>query len=264
MNKLVSFKEKLPAGRRGAIALLTIAALLAFGGRCIDRTSEHVDQDGYTHVTGEMVNDTDIQGTQIMLRARLLDAQGNVIAQKDGPTCPPDTQPHQQSMFDLRFDNPNVPAHASFDVRPISGRTLTSPLPVPQVVVLQTAAERFEGLPPIPGLGVTDKDVIFAFQIRNQSDVSFDGVQGCSAVYDHSGAIIAGTSDEIVEEDPAGNVKPAVLGPQAFETVFMIARNVPTGPVQVRAWLWFGAKGAATSQYQFITTPFITIQTIAP
>jgi hypothetical protein len=32
--------------------------------------------------------------------------------------------------------------------------------------------------------------------------------------------------------------------------------------VQVRAWLWFGQKGAATSQFQFITTPFITIQTV--
>jgi hypothetical protein len=34
--------------------------------------------------------------------------------------------------------------------------------------------------------------------------------------------------------------------------------------VQVRAWLWFGAKDAPTSAWQFVQTPFITIETIRP
>ncbi|HEY7801119.1 MAG TPA: hypothetical protein VIE40_00465 [Dehalococcoidia bacterium] len=258
--KLVSFNNPPLWRRRLAVLVIAIAALLAFGGRCIDRTNERVDSDGYTHISGEMVNDTDIQGTQIMLRARLLDAQGNVVAQKDGAPCPPDTQPHNQTMFDLRFDNPNVPAHASFDVRPISGITLTSPLPAPPVVVLQTVAERFESFPPFPDL--TNKDVLFAFNIRNQSDQSFTGVQGCTAVYDHTGNIVFGSEDEITQLDANGQPEPATIGPQALGSVFMQAKGVPVGPVQVRAWLWFGQKGAATSQFQFITTPFITIQTV--
>ncbi len=260
--KLVSCNEVPQWRRRGAIVVITIAALLAFGGRCIDRTDVHVDQDGYTHITGEMVNDTGIQGTKIMLRGTLRDAQGNVIAQKDGPTCPPDTQPQQQTMFDLRFDNPNIPPHASFDVRPISGITLNAPLPAPPVVVLQTAAARFGSGAPLAG--VTPNDVLFAFNIRNQSDQSFTGVQGCTAVFDHTGNVVFGSEDEIVQQDANGNPEPATIGPQALGTVFMKAKNVPVGPVQVRAWLWLGQKGAATSQYQFISTPFITIQTINP
>ncbi|MBF6599330.1 MAG: hypothetical protein IVW36_02330 [Dehalococcoidia bacterium] len=246
--------------RPAVVAVFAFVAFLAIGARCIDRTSERVDSSGYTHISGEMVNDTNIQGKQIMLRARLLDGQGNVVAQKDGPTCPPDAQPNQQTMFDLRFDNPNVPPHASYDVRPISGITLPQPLPRPQVVVLQTAAVRYETNPPFSDL--TNKDVLFAFNIRNQSDQSYSGIQGCTAVYDQSGNIVFGSSDELTQQSANGAPEPATLGPQNLVSVFMEAKDVPVGPVQVRAWLWFGPKGAPTSSVQFISTPFITIQTI--
>jgi len=48
------------------------------------------------------------------------------------------------------------------------------------------------------------------------------------------------------------------------EVVFMIAENVPPAPVQVKTWLWFGPKDAPTSQWLFVQSPFITIQTISP
>jgi hypothetical protein len=46
--------------------------------------------------------------------------------------------------------------------------------------------------------------------------------------------------------------------------VFMVAKDVPAGPVQVRAWLWLGPKGAPTSQYQFMSTQMMTIQSLHP
>ena len=247
--------------RFSACLVLGLAAVVGLGARCIERTNVHVDKDGYTHITGEMVNETNIQGTRIMLRGTLFDDQDNVVAQKEAPTCPPDTQPNSETVFDIRFDNPVVAPFARFDVRPISGVTLASPLTDPDVVLFSADAIRFDGLPPIPGLGITDNDVFFKFNVRNRSGFNLDGVQGCAAVYDQKGNVIAATSDEIIQLNASGVPRPASLGSTAPGTVFMLAKGVSKGPTQVRAWLWFGQKGAATSQYQFVSTPFITIQT---
>ena len=105
-----------------------------------------------------------------------------------------------------------------------------------------------------------DIDVFFAFDVRNRSGVTLNGVQGCAAVYDNFGNVIAASSNEIITVDGAGTPHPASLGSAAPGTIFMIAKDVPKGPTQVRAWIWFGPRGAATSQYQFVSTPFITIQ----
>src|SRR5262249_37377550 len=117
--------------------------------------------------------------------------------------------------------------------------------------------------PGIPGFPVTDKDVLFVFDVRNQTNNTYDGVQMCAAVLDQSGNFVLVTSDELVQR-ASGGVVPAKLGPQALGSVFGIAKNVPKGPVQVRAWLWFGTKGAPTSQFQYVTTGLVTIQTISP
>lgn len=238
---------------------LVLGAGLALGARCIERTSVHVDTDGYTHITGEMVNDTDIQGTNIMVQGTLFDGDGNAVAQKTAPTCPPDLQPHSEILYDIRFDNPSVPPFVRYEVRPISGRAIPAPLIDPDVVILETEAIRFQGVPPIPGLRISDKDVLFEFGARNRSGHTY-GVQGCAAVYDSTGAVSYVISTEIVQIDHGVPV-PATLDSTEPVGIFMLARNVPTGPVQVRAWLWFGDKGAPTSPYQFVMTPFITIQT---
>jgi hypothetical protein len=250
--------------RTAAVTLLALTVVFGLGARCIQLTSVHVDKDGYTHITGEMANDTSVQGVHIMLRATLYDDQGNVVATKDAPTCPPDTQAHNQTMFDIRFDNPNVPPFARYDVRPISGQTLTAPLPDPDVVVLQTDAIRFVGIPPIPGLPITDKDVLLQFGVRNRSGQTIVGVQGCAAVYDQHGNVVAADTGELTELDENGFPRPAEFGSAAPASAFFIVRDVPAAPTQVRAWLWFGDKGAPTSAWQFFSTPMITIQTRKP
>lgn len=264
MPKIRRFLRVSTSRRTVAIALLALTAALGLGAKCIQGTSVHVDKDGYTHITGEMVNDTDVQGVRIMLRATLSDEQGNVVATKDGPTCPPDTQPHSLVMFDIRFDNPNVPPWATYDVRPISGQALTAPLPDPDIAVTRTEAIRFEGIPPIPGLPISDNDVLMAFGVRNRSGQVLDGVQGCAALYDNHGAVVAANTGELTELDEYNVPHPATFHTEAPATAFFIFKDVPKGPTQVRGWLWFGPKGAPTSAYQFFSTPLITIQTERP
>lgn len=259
MVALLSWRRGL--SRRGVgLVMLIGAGLLALNARCIERTKMWVDQDGYTHITGEMVNDTDVQGAQIVLRGTLFDGAGNVIAIKDAPTCPPDTQPHHETAFDIRFDNPGIAGAAAFDVRPVSGRALDAPLPAADVVVLEQNAIRFQGVPPIPGLNITDNDVFLAFGVRNRG-AALAGVQACAALYDQQGNVIFVDQGELLELGPDGLPRPATLGSTSPVSIFHIIRGVPAGPVQIRAWLWFGAKGSPTSPYQFFETPLITIQT---
>jgi hypothetical protein len=247
--------------RTAAAATLVIAGGLALGARCIENTNVYVDPEGYTHLTGEMYNDTDIQGAAIMLRGTLFDAAGNVLAEKDSPICPPDLQPHSQVLFDIRFDNPGIPPHTSFKVGAISGKALDTALPDSQVLVLGTDAIRFIGFPYFPEFPVEDTDVFFRFDIRNRSTTSYTGVQGCSAVYNNQGQVIASDSGELVQFDEDGFPQTAILTNQFRVTAYMQVSNVPPDAAYVRAWLWFGDKNAGTSAYKFIMTPIITIQT---
>ncbi|MEX2245269.1 MAG: FxLYD domain-containing protein [Dehalococcoidia bacterium] len=244
-----------------ALAVLGLAGVLTLGARCIERTYVYVDADGYTHITGRMVNETDIQGGQLMLRGTLFDAAGNVIATKDAPPCPPDLKPHGEIIFDIRFDNPGIPPHARYEVRPISGLAFSDPKPNPDIVLFFADAVRFEDIPFPPGILPFDSDdVLFGFDLRNRTDNRYP-VQGCSAVFDNQGQIIDAESVELLRFDQEFNGTPAIIQPQEHAFVSMIAEDVPRGPVQVKAWLWFGTKGSPTSQWQYVETGLITIQT---
>jgi hypothetical protein len=243
-----------------AVLLLAAVATLVLGARCIERTSVWVDADGYTHISGTMVNDTDIQGAQMVLRGTLYDAAGNVIAQKDAVPCPPDLKPHSEITYDIRFDNPGLPPHARHEVRPVSGRALEQTLPNPDVLLFLAEAIRFQNIPFVPGILPFDEDdVLFGFRVRNRTNNSYP-IQGCAAVFDNRGNAVFSMSTEVVQFDEDFNPSPAVLRPQELTFVTMIADDVPRGPVQVKAWLWFGTKGATTSQWQYVETGLITIQ----
>lgn len=263
MTKIKSVMRRSLQPRMAPLLLLALGAF-ALGAKCIDRTSTYVDADGYTHITGEMVNDSNIQGTNIMLRGTLLDDAGNVVATKDAPTCPPDTQPHQQTAFDIRFDNPSVPPWTHFNVRPISGKALEAPLADPKVTLQFADANRYTSPIVVPGLTISPKDVRLSFQLRNQTNNTYDGLQGCAAVIDQHGNFVFVVSKELLQQNEDGLLGPAVVGPQALGIVTMIAPDVPAGPVQVRAWLWFGKKGDPTSAYQFVATGLITLRSVAP
>jgi hypothetical protein len=262
---LVDFRGLI--GRRAIVRLLAVTAISALaiagiGAKCIEKAYVYVDSEGYTHITGRLVNETDIQGTNLVLRGTLLDGAGNVIATKDQAPCPPDLKPYSETMFDIRFDNPNVPPHASFKVNMVSGKALPAPLPDPNVVIFTSDAIRFTGIPFQPGiLPFDESDVLIGFQVRNRTDNLYP-VQGCAAVFDQQGQIIYGQSVELVRFDEDFGAIPAVTQPQELAFVTLIAEDVPSGPIQVKAWLWFAPKDSPTSQWQWIESGFITIRTI--
>jgi hypothetical protein len=128
-------------------------------------------------------------------------------------------------------------------------------------VLFGAEAVRFQGIPPIPGLPITDDDVLFSFSARNRSANTYS-VQGCAIVIDNQGHVIASVQTELIEIDDQGRISPAQMSPSSTpESVFMIARDVPAGPVQVKAWLWFGNKGDRTSAYRYVTTGLFIIRT---
>ena len=244
-----------------AIGMLGFIAVAGLGARCIEKPYAYTDAEGYTHITGRMVNDTNIQGAQLTLRGTLYDAAGNVLATKDAAPCPPDLKANSEVIFDIRFDNPGIPPWARFEARPIAGLALEAPKPDPDVVLFSSAAIRIENIPFAPGILPFDSDdVLFGFRIRNRTDNAYP-IQGCSAVFDNQGNIIHAQSVELVQFDEDYNVSPAVLYGQELTFATMIAKDVPRGPVQVKAWLWFGTKGSPTSQWQYVETGLITIVT---
>jgi hypothetical protein len=241
-------------------ATLFAVAAVALGARCVENTNVYVDDEGYTHLTGEMFNDTDVQGVGMMVRGTLYDGAGNVIAEKESPICPPDLQPNSRVMFDIRFDNPGIPSPTSWTVKVSGGKALEQPLPAADVVVLRTDAIRFIGFPPIPGFPDPDELVFFEYDVRNRSSQPYT-LQACSAAYNNQGKIVATDAGEIVQFDENGNPEPGVLGNQFRTSVFHLIEGVPPDAAYIRSWLWFGPRGATTSQYQFVSTPAITIQT---
>lgn len=247
--------------RTAAVAVLALTSVLGLGARCIENTSVRVDSEGYTHITGKLVNDTDIQGAELTLRGTLFDAANNVIATKDQAPCPPDLSPYSEVMFDIRFDNPGIPPHDHYSVNMVKGRALPSKLLDPDVVLFNQEAIRFEGIPPIPGLPITSNDVLFAFNARNRSQNTYT-VQACGIVINNKSEVIYAVQTEVVDIDQGGGLVPFTMTPLPYPvSLYAIARNVPPGPIQVKAWLWFGPKDAPTSQYQYVETPLFSIQT---
>lgn len=248
--------------RVAAFSAIVVMAVAGLGARCLENMHVFVDSEGYTHITGRMVNDTDIQGTNLVLRGTLYDGAGNVLATKDQAPCPPDLKPYSEIIFDIRFDNPNIPPHARFSVNLVSGKALPAPLPDPKVVLFGSQAIRFTGIPFAPGvLPFDESDVLFGFDVRNQTNNTYP-VQACAAVYDQQGRIIYTSNGEVVQFDENFNISPAQLLPQERTFITFIADDVPVGPVQVRAWIWFATKDAPTSQWNWVDTGKITIQTV--
>ncbi len=235
---------------KGIVTVTALAgfAALAVGARCIENVSLQTDSEGYRHLVGEMYNDTEVQGTGIVVKGTLLDAAGNVIAEKQAPLCPPVSHPHSQGVFDIKFDQLGLPQPASWSVRVVDGRTQASPLPDPNVLVLKTIAAWW------------GEDVIFAWQLRNRSQTPYTGLQGCAAVYNNAGQVVDadvgpfGTLTEDGEWIPGG-----VLVTTTSMVFYWLMEDVSPDAALVRGWLWFEGP-AGTSGYQFSMTPKITIQ----
>ncbi len=206
--------------RRVAMLLTGLAlAVVALGARCIENTSIYVDGAGYTHIVGNMTNETDISASTVTLRGQLFDGDGNVIAETTGILCPMTVQPHSQNAFDLRFDQQGLPAAASFDVRPIAGTTLDHPLTDPHLALADFRAFRVNGT--LQALGF----------VHNNGSQRYPEARYCSAAYDASGVVVN------VQASP---VDGGALGPGQVLKVPIVWSVLPASATQLVVWISVG------------------------
>jgi len=213
------------------VGLLTILGIGAIAAKCIENDQMYVDSEGYTHVVGNMTNETDISASTITLSAKLFDANNNVIAETTGPLCPETVQPRSQNVFDLRFPNPDIANAVRYEVRPISGTTLRDPLPESNIFLIRFYAAR------------VGPDVVVVGQVRNDSGISYPDLAMCAAVFNNKGTVIRTLSMPV-----DGTLTPGKA--MIFEGLL---GNVPDEAVQFR--LWF-----ATGTTQWVSSDKVTIQ----
>jgi hypothetical protein len=224
------------------VAVLISTSLIAMGARCIENVAVRSDDQGNTYLLGEIYNDTDVQGTQIVVRAMLKDLNGAVVATKDTTTCPPDLQPGGLSSYGVQFDEKNLPAGLTWEVRPIAGVTLPKHNPDSGVVVTSKRVVR-RGT----GLDVT-------FKVRNQSNLTHERPQLCAVMYDGSGKV--GSWSPF---DPAYMGIDTTLRPDETVDLSFNLRDQSPDAASVRVWLWIPGPDPGTSRLQPVMTDPIQI-----
>lgn len=230
------------------IAGLGAVATLSLGARCIENTSVQKDADGFTHIYGEMINETDIQGSQIVVHGRLLDGAGAPIAETDGVICPPTLDPHSQVVYDIRFPAPVNQAPASHDVRPIAGKALEAPLTDPQVRIDEAGAVR-----------TSPESAFMVMQLTNTSSAAHNRLKGCLAVYDAQGKVVAAGASQAVGvnlSDPEDlDFNPTLRVKQRTAIAVALFEGVPATGTTARGWVWFEAPAApGTTTFKYVMT----------
>jgi hypothetical protein len=219
-------------------SLLLAAPLLLVAAKCVEHTTLYRDNAGNLHIVGEIHNETDIQGTELIVGGTLYDGAGNVLATAQTPICPSELSPHTFSTFDIEFQNSSaVPQPARYDVRPISGKTLTQALPPLHVTLSSVRAKRTP-------IGVEITGSIRA----GQAYAGF--YYGCAAFYNSAGDVIRQLTIIGFGTLPADVTQP----------IDVILPNMPTEAKTMRLWVVGPGESVLQSSYQAIMTDSITIQ----
>jgi hypothetical protein len=193
------------------------------GARCVENAVVRTDSDGYTYILGEMYNDTDVYGTDIVLRATLYDAAGGVIAaQNVSYTCPGDLSPQSHLGFGVRFDQPHLPPHASFDVRPISGTASAQPPPPLNLEIVSYSAE----------FAAEAGKVSVSLTVRNNSSHTVVPAI-CAGMYDDTGKVRSISTVDLLTKYPD-----LTLAPGARTTIDYTLWG-QDGATQARSWIWY-------------------------
>jgi hypothetical protein len=228
--------------RAVGLAAIIVLAVVATGARCIENVAVRTDGQGGTYLLGEIYNDTDVQGTRIVVRTMLKDASGNILASKDTATCPPDLQPGGLSSYGVKFDEQDLPPGLAWEVRPIAGVTLPQHLPDPGIVVTESGVRRVGS-----GLAI-------AFKVRNDSSTSYQNPQLCAVMYDGAGKVGSWSpmdAESVIGVNTIGSARTTDLS-------FSLRDQAPDA-ARVRVWLWIPGPDSGTSPYQPVMTEALLI-----
>jgi hypothetical protein len=219
-------------------ALIVLAPLLLVAAKCIENDALYRDEAGDWHVVGEIHNETDVQGVEMMLGGTLFDASGNVLATAQAPICPFELSPHTFSVFDVQFFNSaNVEEPDRYEIHAVGGRALPAALPPLDVSLTNFTASR-------AGDTVT---LIGTIRMRAAYSGEFSG---CVAFYDGGGRVMRQVT--VIGFGALPKDKPQEL--------HLPLPLIPDDAVTVRFWLVGPGSEPFKSDYAAATTPAFDIE----
>jgi hypothetical protein len=155
---------------------LLLVPLLLIAAKCVQRDTLYQDKQGDWIVVGELRNDTDLDGAAIDVGARLLDAEGNVIATGESFSCPTEFPAHSTISFGVKFVNSADRQPASYDVRVIGGHALDAPLADSGLSLSRFVAEKMTG-------GI----VVVGYVAASAGHTYTQPLEGCAVLYGADG-----------------------------------------------------------------------------
>jgi hypothetical protein len=130
----------------GAV-LLIVGALFGISAKCLENDSLRIGEDGNWHVYGEIHNETDVQGLDMVLNGAVFDAAGQQIAVAQALMCPASLSPGTFSVYDIGFVLPAGVAPDTHQVNVVQGTADSEPLPALMGAFhdITTAAQFYQG-----------------------------------------------------------------------------------------------------------------------
>lgn len=218
--------------------LLFLLPLLCVAAKCVDADTIYRDSAGNLHIVGEIHNDTDQQGTDVVVAGTLFDGGGRVIATARTPICPFELSPHTFSTFDIAFPNSAALQPLRYEINVVSGTVELGRLPQLQAKLSTLRAHQ-------SGDTVTVTGTLSA-------DPGYEGrYYGCAAFYDSRGNVVRQLSMIGLGNLSRANVK---------QDLNLDLPGVPPGAIKMRFWVVGPGATPLTSNYRAIVTDFIVIQ----
>lgn len=230
--------------RAGIVGSLAVIALLLMGARCIDNETLYRDGSGSWHVVGEVHNETDVQGTGIIVGGTLFDAADNVIGTARTAACPLELSPQSFTAFDLQFDYDGDTRPARYDVRLVDGKAIEGVLPDSGLNLAGFTAK------------TTADGLLITGDVENDGPRTYRNIlTGCVAIYNAEGRVI--THVTLVNFGLTLPLRADSSQPVGFE---LPAAFVEAGAHHVKLWLAGDAAKPFASDYAYTMTGDIPVR----
>jgi len=170
----------MPRARLLAGLLLASLSVFLMSAKCIENDTVRRGSNNDWTIFGEIHNETDIQGVEILLRGTIFDDDGNAVGVAQARTCPGELSPNSIAVYGIRFnESQTVPQPARHQVNVLSGRAQGEPLPELEAALSDVSVVEVNG---------TDLRYRFTYV----ADEAYEGgVHGCIAWYDAAGEVVA-------------------------------------------------------------------------